>query len=117
MKAFIFRRSASIIIRPSEESGAATARILAELEASANSDAAKTRIQYASHVKFTAYLAELERYMATIPADHGDRPSADLLMDIIREADVWMAQHLYTLDAEALREKMMCMSFRSLLPF
>ncbi|KAJ7094263.1 Hsp70 protein-domain-containing protein [Mycena epipterygia] len=106
-----------IIIHPSEESGAATTRMLAELEASANSDAAKARIQYASHVKFTVYLAELERYIATIPADHGDRPSADLLMDIIREADIWMAQHLYTLDVEALREKMMCMSFRSYLPF
>jgi molecular chaperone DnaK (HSP70) len=103
---FISRRSTSTTIRPSEETDAATARILAELEG-ANRDIAKAQIQYASHAKLTAFLGDLERFIATLPADHEGRPSADMLVGIIREADAWIAQNLYTKDAEALRDKMM----------
>ncbi|KAJ7917057.1 heat shock protein 70 family [Mycena leptocephala] len=99
-------RSTSTTIRPSEEIDAATARILAELEG-ANRDIAKAQIQYASHAKLTAFLGDLERFIATLPADHEGRPSADMLVGIIREADAWIAQNLYTKDAEALRDKMM----------
>ncbi|KAJ6545098.1 heat shock protein 70 family [Mycena vulgaris] len=97
-------RSTSTVIQPSEESAAATTRILAELEAAASRDAAMAQIRYASHVEFTAYRAELERYIETIPADHFHHREVEMLVDIIAAAE---AELLYAVDAEALQQRMM----------
>ncbi|KAJ7707365.1 heat shock protein 70 family [Mycena rosella] len=100
-------RSTSTVIQPSPESSAASARILAELEATASRDTARVQVQYASRVKFAAYRAELERFVASLPADHVDRRSADMLVDIIDATEVWMSENLYLVDVDALQEKMM----------
>ncbi|KAJ6577054.1 Hsp70 protein-domain-containing protein [Mycena vulgaris] len=58
---------------------------------------------FGRHVKFTAYRAELERYIE----DHFHHRSAEMLVDVIAAADAWMAKHLYAVDAGALQERMM----------
>ncbi|KAJ7476228.1 heat shock protein 70 family [Mycena latifolia] len=100
-------QSTSTIIHPSEESGAATTRMLAELEAAANRDAARAQIQYASHIRFTAHRAELEQYLGSLPFDHVLRQSGDMLVSVIDEADAWITDNLYSANVDALREKIM----------